>query len=131
MVYNILDEYLEKARQRAGKFRGEDLQGRASSLVSRWNKVISDCDSSEDDSDYRRQYRETHAKYVKGLIILSDSHRADVVEALACRLAMAHDSYFIEKIKYPEDSGIMDATVYIIAELESILISNTERDDNV
>jgi hypothetical protein len=127
MDSNLQDEYLQSFRQRTGKFRGDTLKSRVSNLASRWSKVASDCDSSDDNSRYRQQYGETHTWwYNEALRDLLEENDSFILSSLQKSLVSAKSAYLVDAANLSEKAGVVDAMGYIIAELESILTETEE-----
>lgn len=86
-------------------------------LISRWKKVIDDCDPSQDKSSYRYAYRSHHIMSLEWLEENKESISSDA-EIVTDYINRTKEFCFVHA--FPISAGMNDAYGYIIAELEAL-----------
>jgi hypothetical protein len=87
--------------------------------LSRWEKVIEDCEKSSDRSQYRNQFASAHKEPVRLLkLYLEEACSLPEDTDHSLRINVIKNKFLFLLRQAKEDSGYSDALAYIIIELE-------------
>ena len=115
-------EYLTSFRESAGRVRGEGAHEQIETLITRWQKVVRDCEG--DGSEYRRQYAATHQQFIEELSYIKN--RDSGMFALYESSLNGAKQVFANAWKKTSEGdislvGVLDASAHIVVELEKVL----------
>lgn len=120
---DLIVEALKPFRSRA-VIRGNDFRSKMDFALSRWSKCAIDCRNSKDQSEYIKNFGNSHQNLVDTIESWGFENLTD--EQINYRLTFVRDSYlaalraFIKNVKL--NKGLMDAIYYLVAEIEVILL---------
>jgi hypothetical protein len=143
-MFSLGEDYrLTPFRERTGRIRGDVLSEKISFLINRWQKVVVDSEKeiaeSRDTSNYRIDYRDTHASAIEAIGELESPSWQELSELTRGldekRLAIMHEKVKNHLVEvndgdyyrtFAYSSGTRDALSYIVSELEKILSMTAE-----
>lgn len=102
------------------KIKGSTQLEKMKQVLSRWEKVVEDCEKSSDLSTYRVQFAAAHKEPVRLLkTYLADAPSSSDGDDSSRRIDALKNKFLFILRQAKEDSGYYDALAYIVLELDS------------
>lgn len=121
MIDELAESHLQYFRDRVS-VKGNSTKDRAKYILDRWEKVLEDCEKSNDHSPYRILFANTHKEPAENLRGLLDRNLEE--EDLFKHIRMLKYK-FSNLLKTNRKDAATDALCYIVLELEATgVISN-------
>jgi cell fate regulator YaaT (PSP1 superfamily) len=117
----VVEQNLQYFRDRVS-VKGNTTQARAKNILDRWEKVVEDCQKSNDHSTYRILFSNIHTEAAVALRRLLERNLNE--EEILSHIRMLKYKYISLLKDYGNRSAATDALCYIVLELECIGVIN-------